>query len=111
MPDEQGGIVAFVADLVGTVSDVGFEAVAAMLRGLKPETRKAAAWVVIYQAVGWARKAGPDGLPQFRTWLAGLPPAAQPIAVRIVQELLAQMDAELERTRPFSTSPSVPPKG
>lgn len=100
MPDDKGGIVAFIADLVGTVSDVGFEAVAAMLRGLKPETRKAAAWVVIYQAVGWARNAGPDGVPRFGTWLAGLPPAARPIALEIIKELLEQMDAELERARP-----------
>jgi hypothetical protein len=111
MPDEQGGIVAFIADLVGTISDVGFEAIAAMLRGLKPETRKAAAWVLTSQAVGWARNAGPDGVPRFGAWLAGLPPAAQPIALEIVKELLEQMDGELERTRPNCTSPSVPPRG
>jgi hypothetical protein len=100
MPDEQGGIVEFVQGLIDTVADVGFDAISETLHDMAPEDRKAGGWILVYQLVGWARNAGPDGIPQFEKWLAGLPPAVVPAAVRVVKNLLAKLDAQLEATRP-----------
>jgi len=93
------GITGLASDLIGVISKSGISAVGFMLDGLTPQARQALAWVILSRVVGALRAAGPDGAPMIAGSLEalGLPKAA---AIEIAGELLKQVDAELETSRP-----------
>jgi len=94
------GITGLATELIELVAKAGIPAAKAMLDSLSPEARKALAWIAIWRFVGFLRAAGPEGAP----WLAGLflgLGLPKKTATEIAAELLKQLDAELEATRPL----------
>ena len=101
------GLINFAAEVVDLVAGPGIRAVSDALNRLAPETRKAAAWVLVSRLIGWMRGGADPRTAPLVIWLkeAGVP---EEIALRISADLFRELDEEVQAARPNSTGPSAP---